>query len=152
MKKHSLKPLALAVGAVLATGGYAAAAQADASPFGLSALSSGYMLAADDTAKPAPEGSCGGHAKDADKKGKEGSCGESKGKEGKCGEGKCGEGKCGEGKGAHTHADGDKIVEGKCGEGKCGEGKCGEGKGAHTHDKGMEGKCGEGKCGENKKS
>lgn len=147
MKKHSLKPLALAVGAVLATGGYAAAAQADASPFGLSALSSGYMLAAGDTAKHAPEGSCGGDAK-----GKEGSCGESKGKEGKCGEGKCGEGKCGEGKGAHTHADGDKIVEGKCGEGKCGEGKCGEGKGAHTHDKGMEGKCGEGKCGENKKS
>lgn len=114
------KSLALAMGATFAaTMSASPIANADSNPFGMSALSSGYMQVAEN----APEGKCGGKMKQEG----EGKCGE-----GKCGEGmmKAGEGKCGEGK---------KMVEGKCGEGKCGankarkEGKCGEGK------------CGEGK-------
>ncbi|MGQ0429936.1 MAG: HvfA family oxazolone/thioamide-modified RiPP metallophore [Gammaproteobacteria bacterium] len=89
------KPVALAIGAALATS-LAAAGAAQASSFAVNALGSGYMLAAgepggDDKAK---EGKCG-----------EGKCGSDKAKEGKCGEGKCGA---------------DKAKEGKCGEGKCG--------------------------------
>ena len=70
-------------------------ANADANPFGMQNLESGYMQVA--------EGKCG-----------EGKCGEGKMKkegEGKCGEGKAkkeGEGKCGEGKAK-------KEGEGKCG-------------------------------------
>ncbi len=81
------KPITLAVGAALAGSLLSLpAASADASPFSLTALSSGYMLA------DAGEGKCG-----------EGKCGGDKAEEGKCGEGKCGgdkaeEGKCGEGK------------------------------------------------------
>ncbi len=99
-KKFELKPIAAAVGAALTASVIAMpTANADANPFDLTELSSGYMVAGNH------EGKCG-----------EGKCGESKAgakkmKDGKCGEGKCGEGKCG---------------EGKCGEGKCGEGKCGE--------------------------
>ena len=99
-KNFKLKPIAATVGAALSASVMAMpAANADQNPFGLTELSSGYMVA-------------GGH------KGKEGKCGcaGKKTKEGKCGEGKCGEGKCGHSKGK----------EGKCGEGKCGEGKCGQ--------------------------
>ena len=81
-EKKVVKPVALAVGAALASsfaiGGVANADTID-NPFAMSALSAGYMLAAG-------EGSCGG-----DKKG-----------EGKCGEGSCGgdkkdgEGSCGD--------------------------------------------------------
>ena len=101
-KKFELKPVAAALGAALAASvvSLPAAANADQNPFGMTDLSSGYMVA-------------GGHG--------EGKCGEGKCGEGKCGEGKCGEGKCGEGKKAEG-----KCGEGKCGEGKCGEGKCGE--------------------------
>ena len=90
------RPVALAIGAALATT-IAAAGVAQASSFAVNALGSGYMLAA----------------------------GDEKAKEGKCGEGKCGgdhkkaEGKCGEGKGGGDH----KKAEGKCGEGKCGADK-----------------------------
>jgi uncharacterized low-complexity protein len=117
--KKSLKPVALAIGTTFAASlaGTSVANAAD-NPFGMTKLSSGYLVAEE------AEGKCGG------KKAED--------------EGKCGEGKCGEGKGAHTHKAG---VEGKCGEGKCGEGKCGEGKGAHIHKAGVEGKCGEAKCG-----
>ena len=105
-KQNRKKSLAIAMGATLATGLVAGtAAYANDNPFGMTQLSSGYMVAG-------KEGKCG-----------EGKCGEGKGA--KKMEGKCGEGKCGEGKGA-------KKMEGKCGEGKCGgkktEGKCGEGK------------------------
>lgn len=103
-KKFELKPVAAAVGAVLATSVLTMpTANADENPFGMTELSSGYMVAYGE------EGKCG-----------EGKCGEgkadAKAEEGKCGaeEGKCGEGKCGEGK-----ADA-KAEEGKCGEGKCG--------------------------------
>ena len=110
-KKKIAKPVALAVGAALASSfaisGTASADSID-SPFALSSLNVGYMLVNG-------EGSCGG-----DKKGEEeGACGE-----GSCGEGSCGEGSCGGDK---------KGEEGACGEGSCGgdkddaEGSCGEG-------------------------
>jgi len=118
-KKSSIKPLAAAIGtAVLTSLAAMPVAQADASPFGMTDLGSGYQVA--------QEGKCG-----------EGKCGGAAKKpaaEGKCGEGKCGgaakkpvsEGKCG---GAAKKP----VSEGKCGgaakkpvsEGKCGEGKCG---------------------------
>lgn len=79
-EKKLVKPVALAVGAALASTfaitGVATADTAD-SPFTMTSLSAGYMLGAG-------EGSCGG-----DKKGKEG--------EGSCGEGSCGGDKKGEG-------------------------------------------------------
>ena len=105
-KKTTLKPLAVAAGAALATSLAATpAANAADNPFALSELSSGYMVAESAEGK-CGEGKCGGEKKAADT-------------EGKCGEGKCG----GEKKAADA--------EGKCGgekkegEGKCGEGKCG---------------------------
>ena len=126
--KKVIKPVALAVGAALASTfaltGVATADSAD-NPFEMSSLSSGYMLGVG-------EGSCGG-----DKKGKGG--------EGSCGEGSCGEGSCGGEKE-------DKGGEGACGEGSCGgekdkggEGSCGEG--SCGGEKGGEGSCGEGSCG-----
>lgn len=105
MLKKAIKPVSLAAGFALA-GSLAgvSVAQADANPFGMTALSSGYMAMTSHG-----EGGCGAK-KDKDKEG----------------EGKCGEGKCG--------GDKDKEGEGKCGEGKCGgdkdkegEGKCGGG-------------------------
>ena len=114
MTKFKLNPIASALGVTLAaTIAASPIAQADQNPFGVSEMSSGYMLAG------AEEGKCG-----------EGKCGE-----GKCGdemkkgakEGKCGEGKCGENKGKAKGHDKegkamghDKDEEGKCGEGKCG--------------------------------
>ena len=86
-KKYELKPIAAAVGAALTASVIAMpTANADANPFEITELSSGFMVAGDH------EGSCG------EGKCGEGKCGEGEGKaeEGKCGEGKCGEGKCGE--------------------------------------------------------
>ena len=113
-EKKVVKPVALAVGAALASSfaiGNIASADTVSNPFSMSTLSSGYMLGLG-------EGSCGG-----DKEGKdgEGSCGEGSCGGDKDGEGSCGEGSCG----------GDKDGEGSCGgdkddaEGKCGEGSCG---------------------------
>lgn len=108
-EKKVVKPVALAVGAALASSfALAGTANADGidNPFSMSTLSVGYMLGEG-------EGSCG-----------EGSCGE--GKKDKDGEGSCGEGSCGA-------KDKDKKGEGSCGEGSCGEGEkegegaCGEG-------------------------
>ena len=112
-EKKVVKPVALAVGAALASsfaiGGVANADTID-NPFAMSALSAGYMLGAG-------EGSCGG-----DKKG-EGKCGGDKEGEGKCGEGSCGGDKEGEGKCGEGSCGGEKEGEGKCGEGKCGDDK-----------------------------
>jgi uncharacterized low-complexity protein len=115
-EKKVVKPVALAVGAALASsfalGGVANADTVD-NPFAMSALSAGYMLGAG-------EGSCGGDKEGKDKEG-EGACGEGSCGGDKKGEGACGEGSCG----------GDKKGEGACGgdkkdgEGKCGEGSCG---------------------------
>ena len=78
-EKKTVKPVALAVGAALASsfaiGGVAHADTVD-NPFAMSALSAGYMLGAG-------EGSCGGD-KEGEGKCGEGSCGEKKG-EGSCG-------------------------------------------------------------------
>ncbi len=94
------KPLAVALGAAFVTSlAGASIANAAENPFGMTELSSGYMVVA--------EGKCGG-SMDKSKMKKEGKCGEGKDKskmEGKCGEGK------------------DKAKMKK--EGKCGEGKCG---------------------------
>ena len=102
--KKSLKPVALAIGTTFAASlaGTSVANAAD-NPFGMTKLSSGYMVAQE------AEGKCGGKKAEG-----EGKCGEGmKTKEGKCGEGKCGEGMM-------------KSKEGKCGEGmKEKEGKCG---------------------------
>ena len=99
-QKKIAKPIALAVGAALASSfALSGTANADSieSPFALSTLNVGYMLANG-------EGSCGGD-KDKEKEG-EGACGE-----GSCGGDKEGEGSCG----------GDKDdAEGSSGEGSCG--------------------------------
>jgi len=93
-EKSAMKPLALAVGAALATSlGGISTASADTSPFVATVLSSGYL-----NSDSHGEGKCG-----------EGKCGGDK--EAKA-EGKCGEGKCG--------GDKEAKAEGKCGEGKCG--------------------------------
>jgi uncharacterized low-complexity protein len=80
-EKKVVKPIALAVGAALASsfalGGVANADTVD-NPFAMSALSAGYMLGAG-------EGSCGGDKEGKDKEG-----------EGSCGEGSCGGDKEGE--------------------------------------------------------
>jgi len=133
--KKVLKPVALAVGAALAStfafGGVANADTVD-NPFAISSLTVGYMLGAG-------EGSCGG-----DKEGKEGegSCGGDKEGEGKDGEGSCGEGSCGGDKEGESD---EKDGEGSCGEGSCGGDKA-EGEGSCGGDK-EEGKDGEGSCG-----
>jgi uncharacterized low-complexity protein len=102
MDKRNIKePLAAALGSAFAvTLAASPVASADANPFGMSELSSGYMQVAEGKCgegKKAEEGKCGG-----EKKAEEGKCGgEKKAEEGKCGgekkteEGKCGEGKCG---------------------------------------------------------
>ena len=89
MKTTMKKSLSIALGTTFVAAMSAApVANADANPFGMQNLESGYMHVA--------EGKCG-----------EGKCGEGKMKEGTCGEGKkaegegkakeakCGEGKCG---------------------------------------------------------
>jgi len=110
MKYTMKKTLSVALGTTfLAAMSASPVANADANPFGMQNMESGYMQLA--------EGKCG-----------EGKCGEGKmkkdgdmkmKKDGKCGEGKCGEGKM----------KADKSKEGKCGEGKMDkmkkEGKCG---------------------------
>ncbi len=92
-EKKIVKPVALAVGAVL-VGSFAISGAVNAdtieSPFSISTLSAGYMLGEG-------EGSCGG-----DK-------GESKDKDA---EGSCGEGSCGGDKDGDSH---DKDGEGSCG-------------------------------------
>ncbi len=106
MKNTMKKSLSIALGTTfIAAMSASPVANADANPFGMQNLESGYMQVA--------EGKCG-----------EGKCGEGKMKQEQAKEGKCGEGKCGEGKMKQEQA-----KEGKCGEGKTTkEGKCGEGK------------------------
>jgi len=84
------KSLSVAMGATfVAAMASSPIANAEANPFGMQTLESGYLQVA--------EGKCGeGKAKEAKcgegKMNKEGKCGEGKAKEAKCGEGKCGEG------------------------------------------------------------
>ncbi len=101
MKNTMKKSLSIALGTTFVAAMAASpVANADANPFGMQNLESGYMQVA--------EGKCGegkcGEGKMKKEKAKEAKCGESHKKEmeGKCGdkkkmkkEGKCGEGKCG---------------------------------------------------------
>jgi uncharacterized low-complexity protein len=144
-QKSTLKPLAIAVGATLATSLAAIApASAAENPFAMSELSSGYLVA------EMAEGKCGAGMK-MDKEGKCGA-GRTMQKEGKCGEGKCGmknmdadgDGNISKDEFMKGHdamfgkmdANGDGVIdadeqgasmkmmkEGKCGEGKCGASK-----------------------------
>jgi uncharacterized low-complexity protein len=87
--KASKATLTLALTAAIGAAGIAHAA---GSPFALTALSQGYMVAAADKAQDGKcgEGKCGGKK---DVKAQDGKCGgakETKAKDGKCGEGKCG--------------------------------------------------------------
>ena len=93
--------LGWALGATVA-GGVALAPSAEADPFRVAELGSGYQLAdkgseghcGANAEHKAGEGRCGGEDK-ADQKGMEGKCAANKEKpEGKKPEGKCGEGKC----------------------------------------------------------
>ena len=112
-KKSHNKPVALAIGAAFVAGLAASpVVNADINPFGVTALSSGYMVAS----SKAGEGQCG-----ASKSASEAKCGAEKAtaklvKEGECGAGKSvKEGECG----AKTKP----IQEAKCGEAKCGGNK-----------------------------
>jgi len=125
-KKHSMKPLAVAIGAALATS-VSAGAYAGQNPFGMSSLGQGYMIASPDDG--------GGNAK---------------GQDGKCGEGKCGaatmkkmgyDGHCGgemNAKGAEAHCGGAMAADMKGKDGNCGAGKMKD----HAMDKGQDGNCG----------
>ena len=95
MKNTMKKSLSVALGTTfIAAMSASPVANADANPFGMQNLESGYMQVA--------EGKCGEGKCGEGKMNKEAKCGEGKTKkEGKCGEGKCGEGKMkkeGEGK------------------------------------------------------
>ena len=117
MNTSMKKSLSIALGTTfIAAMSASPVANADANPFGMQNLESGYMQVA--------EGKCG-----EGKKAKEGKCGEGKAaKEAKCGEGKCG------GKGMENKSE--KAKEAKCGEGKCGEGMM------NKSEKAKEAKCG----------
>ena len=88
MSKKTLKPIAAAIGTAFVLGVAATPASADANPFGMTDLNSGYQQVAEGKCG---EGKCGAKDK-AKKEGKcgEGKCGGDKKKEAKCGEGKCG--------------------------------------------------------------
>lgn len=113
-KKHTIKPVSLAVGAAfVASMAAAPAVQADVNPFAATALSSGYMVA-----EKGAEAQCG-----ANKKAAEAECGANKAAR-KANEGECGankkptEGECGANK-----AKPKPVQEAKCGEAKCGSNK-----------------------------
>lgn len=109
-EKHERKYLAVAIGTAFAASmTFAGSAAADANPFQVAELDSGYLQVA----------MSHGGEKDAEGKCGEGKCGGDKAAE-KDAEGKCGEGKCGGDKAKHKHKHKDKDAEGKCGEGKCG--------------------------------
>ncbi|MDO9139702.1 MAG: hypothetical protein Q7U38_05180 [Methylobacter sp.] len=163
MKKINKTPFAAAMGAAFLSTFAATGVNAEANPFGMTELSSGYMQVAeaDKAAEMAcgaamggmekpktAEGACAGNkaagsAKPA-AKAADGACGAMmKGKEGACGdmmkgkEGACGA-QCGEGM---KGCDAAKTKEGACGAMMKG---CGEGmQGCGEMMKGMEGACGD---------
>lgn len=119
MKKNTKSPLAAALGSAVISSLAMTAVHAEANPFGVQELSSGYMQVAEMACgdgmkmeKPkTPEGACAG--KKTEK------AAETKAKEAACGEGKCG-----------AMMDGDKMkkgMEGTCGDMMKGkEGSCGD--------------------------
>lgn len=126
MKKFNKTPLAAAMGAAFISTFASTAVNAEANPFGMTELSSGYMQLAE--AGKSTEMTCGANMK------MDGTSMQ-----------KVPEKKCA---GMKTPASGAKSPEGKCGEGKCGGMMNGD-----TMKPGMEGVCGammkgkEGKCG-----
>ncbi len=127
--KTTIKPLAIAMGAVFATSLAATPiANAAENPFTVSELSGGYMVADGNKA----EGKCGAGKMGGMNKSKMDGINKTK-EEGKCGEGKAkSEGKCGGGKmGGMNKSKMDGINKTKT------EGKCGE-----SHKAESEGKCG----------
>lgn len=95
MKKTNKTPLAAAMGAAFLSTFAATAVNAEANPFGMTELSTGYMqvAAADKAAEMACGAAMGGMEKP---KAAEGACaGNKKTEATKATEGKCGEGKCG---------------------------------------------------------
>ena len=109
MSNKTIKPLAAAVGTALAISlASAPAANADASPFSLTALSAGYMGADIANQRHFGEGNCGGE------KGEEASCGGEKGEEASCGGEKGAEHSCGAKGGEHS-CGGEKGEEKSCG-------------------------------------
>jgi uncharacterized low-complexity protein len=126
MKKITT-PFAVAMGAALISSVAATAVNAEANPFGVTELSSGYMQIA------AAEMACGAGMKMEKPKTAEGACAGKKSEAGA----KTPEGKCGD------MMDGDKMKQGM--ESSCGammkgkEGACGE---MHGEMKGKEGACG----------
>ncbi|MGR9045015.1 MAG: HvfA family oxazolone/thioamide-modified RiPP metallophore [Gammaproteobacteria bacterium] len=131
MKKMNKTPLVLAMGSAVVSTFAATAAHAEANPFGMTELSSGYMQVAE--AKQAGEMKCGANM------GTEGKCGASM----NMGTPKMPEGKCA-----------GQPPQKKAKEASCGEGKCGAMMENGKMKKGMEGACGEmmkgkeGACGE----
>jgi len=151
MKKMNKSPLAAAMGAaVIST--LSATANAEANPFGMTELNSGYMQVA------AGEMSCGANMGGMDKsnmppanKTAEGNCAGNKSATATAAQAKAAEKKCAGYKSATATAAPAKAAEGKCGEKKC-AGMMDDGK----MKKGMENVCGammkgkEGSCGATK--
>jgi len=172
MKKMNKSPLAAAMGAaVIST--LSATANAEANPFGMTELNSGYMQVA------AGEMSCGANMGGMDKSGMnppqnktaEGACAGNKSATATAAQAKAAEKKCAGYKSATATAAQAKAAEKKCAgyksatataapakaaEGKCGEGKCGGMMDDGKMKKGMESSCGammkgkEGSCGATK--
>jgi hypothetical protein len=130
MKKMTKTPLAVAMGAALISSVTATAANAEANPFDMTELSSGYMQLA--------EMKCGEAMGMPGMKPAEGNCAGAKtptADSGKKAEGKCGT-QCGEGMKQCSDA---KAKEGACGDKMKG---CGEGmQGCAEMQKGKEGGC-----------
>jgi len=140
MKKLHKTPLAAAMGAAVISSFSVPAANAEANPFGMTELSSGYMQVAE--AGKTGEMACGASMKmdTPTDKTVEGACAGAKPTEAKPAEGKCGEGQCG------AMMEGGKMKKGM--ESACGammkgkEGACG-----NMGQTAKEAKCAEGQCG-----
>jgi uncharacterized low-complexity protein len=95
MKKINKSPLAAAMGAAFISTLAAGTANAEANPFGMTELSSGYMQVAEASAAKAGEMACGANMGGMAKpKAAEGACAGNM-KPAKAADGKCGAGKCG---------------------------------------------------------
>lgn len=89
MKKLNKTPLATAVGTLLISG-FSINASAEASPFAMTELSSGYMQVAENLNNKVTEGGCGSNTGGAGANAKKSDGASAKKADGSCGEGKCG--------------------------------------------------------------
>ena len=143
MKKINKTPLAVAMGAAFISTFAATAAYAEANPFGMTELSTGYMQVAEaDAAKKTPEMACGAAMGGMDKpKTPEGACAGSK-KPAPAAGAKATEGTCGDMMKDGKMKPGMEMACGAMMKGK--EGACGQMKPGETM-KGKEGTCGSAK-------